>query len=287
MFERYTERARRVISFARFEASQFGSPYIETEHLLLGLLREDPNVATLLPETRSLSEIRGEIEKHIDPRERISTSVEIPLSAQCKRALYSAAEEANNMGERHVGTEHLLLGLLRIKDGLAAEILRGDQIDLGKVREKLRDPRHKQCVATASFDAPHSPDLHVAIEVFLAALRDGNLRDLEGFFVSSSCFVDASGKLWRGHHEIVPSLEILLAPFAKRNAKPIGEGHTYASANISVTTLIWEDVHLPGFSPLDLFRMSIVFGGYEGIPIAYLIQITPVGLEAAGKTAAN
>ena len=76
MFERYTEKARRVIFFARYEASQYGSPYIETEHLLLGLLREDRALAKkFLGEVNSEEGIRAEIEKHITPRERLSTSV--------------------------------------------------------------------------------------------------------------------------------------------------------------------------------------------------------------------
>src|SRR5881397_1641271 len=77
VFERYTEKARRVIFFARYEASQYGSPYIETEHLLLGIMREDRAlVKQFLGQSNAESEIRAEIEKHIPPRERISTSVE-------------------------------------------------------------------------------------------------------------------------------------------------------------------------------------------------------------------
>src|SRR6516162_4243279 len=114
VFERYTEKARRVIFFARYEASQYGSPYIETEHLLLGLMREDKALANrFLRQQGSIESIRKEIEARITIRERISTSVEVPLSAECKRILNSAAEEAERLGHKHVGTEHLLLGILR------------------------------------------------------------------------------------------------------------------------------------------------------------------------------
>jgi hypothetical protein len=287
MFERFTDKARRTIFYARFEASQYGSPYIETEHLLLGLLREDTNVATLLPEMKPIHQIRREVELLIEPRERISTSLEIPLSAQCKKALNLAAEEASNLKDRHVGTEHLLLGLLRIKDGLAATILCADKIDFAKLREKLRDPRHKRHIATAPLDLAHSPNLRGGFDSFIGALRNGSIPDLEDFFVSESCFVEATGKLWCGHEEIVPNLEILLAPFAKRRAKPIAQWRALSGATLLVASIIWEDVHLPGFSPLDLFRMSIVFGEYEGVPIAYLIQITPIGRETATKTTAT
>src|ERR1700676_423656 len=89
VFERYTEKARRVIFFARYEASQYGSPYIETEHLLLGLLREDRTLAKWFPRESNVEpEIRTEIEGQITQRERISTSVEVPLTEECKTALH-------------------------------------------------------------------------------------------------------------------------------------------------------------------------------------------------------
>ncbi len=112
MFERYTEKARRVIFFARYEASQFGSPYIETEHLLLGLLREDKALTNnFLRSHASVESIRKQIEGHTTIREKVSTSVDLPLSNECKRVLAYAAEEAERLSHKHIGTEHLLLGL--------------------------------------------------------------------------------------------------------------------------------------------------------------------------------
>src|SRR5208337_412812 len=114
MFERYTEKARRVIFFARYEASQFGSPYIETEHLLLGLLREDKALTNrFLRSHASVESIRKQIEGHTTIREKVSTSVDLPLSNECKRVLAYAAEEAERLSHKHIGTEHLLLGLFR------------------------------------------------------------------------------------------------------------------------------------------------------------------------------
>ena len=111
MFERYTEKARRVIFFARYEASQFGSPYIETEHLLLGLLREDKALTNrFLRSHASVESIRKQIEQHTTVREKVSTSVDLPLSNECKRVLAFAAEEAERLSHKHIGTEHLLLG---------------------------------------------------------------------------------------------------------------------------------------------------------------------------------
>ncbi len=138
MFERYTEKARRVIFFARYEASQFGSPYIETEHLLLGLLREDKALTfRFLRSHASVESIRKQIEGHITIREKVSTSVDLPLSNECKRVLAYAAEEAERLSHKHVGTEHLLLGLLREEKCFAAEILHERGLHLSTVREEL------------------------------------------------------------------------------------------------------------------------------------------------------
>ena len=104
MFERYTERARRVIFFARYEASQLGSGAIETEHLLLGLIREGKGLTSRLFAKGHLSmdQIRKDVEGRSPYREKVSTSLEIPLSTESKRVLGHAAEEA----ERHAPQLH-------------------------------------------------------------------------------------------------------------------------------------------------------------------------------------
>lgn len=104
MFERYTEKARRSIFFARWEASQFGSPEIEPEHLLLGLMRH-----TDIPGR----DVRAEIEQSLPRGEKTATSVDLPLSVHTKRALAFAAEESERAGHQHIGVEHMLLGLWR------------------------------------------------------------------------------------------------------------------------------------------------------------------------------
>jgi ATP-dependent Clp protease ATP-binding subunit ClpC len=135
MFERYTEKARRVIFFARYEASQFGSPWIETEHLLLGLLREDREILKrVTPSSVSPETIRQEIEAQTPVREKVSTSVDLPLSEACKRVLTYAAEEAERLAHKHIGTWHLLLGLLREEACLGAKILQGCGLRLEKLR---------------------------------------------------------------------------------------------------------------------------------------------------------
>jgi ATP-dependent Clp protease ATP-binding subunit ClpC len=139
MFERYTERARRVIFFARYEASQLGSAAIETEHLLLGLIREGKGLTSRLFSKGHLSmeQIRKEVESRSPDREKVSTSVDIPLSTESKRVLGYAAEEAERMLHNYIGTEHILLGLLREERCVAATILADKGMKLPAVREDI------------------------------------------------------------------------------------------------------------------------------------------------------
>jgi ATP-dependent Clp protease ATP-binding subunit ClpC len=140
MFERYTEKARRVIFFARYEASQFGSPYIETEHLLLGLLRQDKALANrFLRSHASVESIRKQIEAHSTIREKIATSVDLPLSEESKRVLAYAAEEAESLGHKHIDVEHLLLALLREERGFAANLLHERGVELARTRKEIAE----------------------------------------------------------------------------------------------------------------------------------------------------
>jgi hypothetical protein len=136
VFERYTEKARRVIFFARYEASQCGSPVIETEHLLLGILRETKHVVAILPLGAPQS-IRAQIEARIPSRPNTSTSIDLPLSNASKRILAYGAEEAERLKHRYIGSEHLFLGLLREKGCFAAELLEPFGVKLEQLRSKF------------------------------------------------------------------------------------------------------------------------------------------------------
>jgi ATP-dependent Clp protease ATP-binding subunit ClpC len=142
MFERYTEKARRVIFFARYEASALGSPYIESEHLLLGILREDKALTARFLRSQVAS-IRKQVEDETPTREKTSTSVDLPLSNESKRAMEYAAEEADRLAHKYIGTEHLLIGLLREEKCFAERILVERGVQLSQVREELARQPHE------------------------------------------------------------------------------------------------------------------------------------------------
>jgi hypothetical protein len=139
MFERYTGPARRVIFFARYEASQFGSATIESVHLLLGLIHEDnKGLHRFFRDPTTVEAIRRQIEDQVTIHEKISTSIDIPLSDECKWILSHAAEESEGLGNPHIDISHLLLGVLREENSFAANILKRLGLELTTVREELR-----------------------------------------------------------------------------------------------------------------------------------------------------
>ena len=156
MFERYTERARRVLFFARYEASQLGSISIETEHLLLGLIREGKGLTSRIfaRSHLALENIRKDIEGRTVFREKVSTSVEIPFSTETKRVLQFAAEEADRLLHNYIGTEHLLLGILREERAVASTILSEKGMRLNTVREDIVQLLNEKTTLTRVKETP-------------------------------------------------------------------------------------------------------------------------------------
>ncbi|MFA5090750.1 MAG: ATP-dependent Clp protease ATP-binding subunit [Candidatus Omnitrophota bacterium] len=141
MFNRFTERARKVIILAKEEARRFNHDYIGTEHILLGLIREGEGVAaTVLQKVGvSLEKIRLEIEKLVQPGPATQIIGDIPFTPRAKKALELAAEEARSLGHNYIGTEHLLLGLIREGEGMASQVLLNLGLDLTTVRNEVME----------------------------------------------------------------------------------------------------------------------------------------------------
>jgi hypothetical protein len=145
MFERYTEGARRTVFFARYEVSSLGSPSIDTEHLLLGILREDKELIrhVLLKVDYDLARQGVTKNAKLDPKKTVSTNVDLPLSEHAKRALKYSAEEADRLNHRHIGTTHLLLGLVRDREFTSAEVLSELGVKLESLRKNVETLGHR------------------------------------------------------------------------------------------------------------------------------------------------
>ena len=138
MFERYTDRARRVVVLAQEEAKNLNHDYIGTEHLLLGLIREDEGVAGRALESLgiSLAAVRQQVEEIIG-RGQQAPSAHIPFTPRAKKVLDLAHRESIALGHSYIGTEHILLGLIREGDGVAARVLVMLGADLNRVRQRV------------------------------------------------------------------------------------------------------------------------------------------------------
>lgn len=138
MFGRFTKRAQKVIMLAQEEAVRMHYPYVGTEHLLLGLIREGEGIASrVLADLNINAEgVRSAIEQIIEPGQAPG-QIEVTLTPRAKRVLELAIDEARRLGHNYVGTEHLLLGLIREGEGVAAQILTGSGADLNKVRSLI------------------------------------------------------------------------------------------------------------------------------------------------------
>jgi ATP-dependent Clp protease ATP-binding subunit ClpC len=144
MFDRFTDRARRVIILARKEADRFNHNYIGTEHLLLGLIRLGQGVAVNVLRRMGLDfeTIRMEVEKAVGRGPETKIIGDVPLTARAKKVIELAVEEARNLNHTYIGTEHLLLGLLQEEEGVAAKILRSLNVDVEQTRREVLAELH-------------------------------------------------------------------------------------------------------------------------------------------------
>ena len=139
MFDRFTDRAKKVMSFARQEAQKFNHEYIGTEHILLGLVQEGSGVAANVLKNMhiDLEKVRHEVEKIVKTGPSMVTMGQLPFTPRAKKVLELSMEEASQLSHNYIGTEHLLLGLIRENEGIAAQVLMNLGVKLDDVREEV------------------------------------------------------------------------------------------------------------------------------------------------------
>jgi uncharacterized protein (TIGR02246 family) len=279
MFERFTEKARRVIFFARYEASQYGSMSIETEHLLLGLFREDHALARkFLSQKGGAQSLRDEIESQITRGERLSTAVEIPISAECKRILNKAAEEAERLGSKHIGPEHILLGILHEPDCLAARLLHERGLTRDWLREELARPSddpQKKFEQTAQ-------DI-VSVMQIAHVWGQGQATEFARMFAADGQFVDPQGNLWIGPARIHEAARLVFA--APGWAKSIGkiEDVQFVGSKAALATLVWESSGKLEKPNPSCVRMTVILTQkLEGWSI---VRVQATGLQPQSRSA--
>jgi ATP-dependent Clp protease ATP-binding subunit ClpC len=172
MFERFTDRARRVVVLAQEEARMLNHNYIGTEHILLGLIHEGEGVAAKALESLniSLEAVRSQVEEIIGQGQAAPTG-HIPFTPRAKKVLELSLREALQLGHNYIGTEHILLGLIREGEGVAAQVLQKLGADLGRVRQTViqllegytghesrrKGRRRREAIEPLPVDAPTCP----------------------------------------------------------------------------------------------------------------------------------
>lgn len=249
MFERYTEKARRVIFFARYEASQYGSPYIESEHLLLGLAREDkPLIVAALPNLQLAGKtIRAEVEAGIERHPRTSVSLEVPLTEECEHILNFAAEEAERLGQKQVATDHLLLGILREGTCTAARILTQHGASAEELRRRIAEHPSDHIVGGTQSNvgyqsayARSQAPLGEAIDVFLKAWAAGDAKAVADLFAGHGQLWDVHGELWLSQAQIEKGVAAHFHTGRSADVAPDVRDIKMIAVNVAIVTLVWD-----------------------------------------------
>lgn len=187
MFERYSERARRAVFYARHQASMSGTGQIEAEHLLLGILHEDRDLVRRCFD--DVEPVRRDLLARLPPAQaRIPTSADMPISPACEHAMNRALSGANSLGDQHIGCEHLLLALAQEAGSPVAGVLRRHGLDAGRLRAQLRERPH---VCEEKSQSPPG-------RVYQPVPRPGDLLELDGGIVQvESISVQRDGEFFR------------------------------------------------------------------------------------------
>ncbi|HZX60312.1 MAG TPA: ATP-dependent Clp protease ATP-binding subunit [Candidatus Methylomirabilis sp.] len=180
MFERFTERARKVIILAREEAIRLGHNFVGTEHLLLGLVREGDGLAMAILKKLNvnLAVLKGEVEKIVSVGTQVAPAGEVPFTPQAKKVLEYAISEARSMGHNYIGTEHLLLGLVREGEGIASLVLRDSGVTVAAAKAQAQDLLGEQ--ATKAGGTGRTPALDEFGVELTGMARQGKLDPVIG-----------------------------------------------------------------------------------------------------------
>jgi len=182
MFEKFTERGRKVIIYAREEAEKRRNDYLGTEHLLLGLIREENSLPVMMLKKMGLSpeELRIEVERNLPTGSNILTFGDIPFTPRAKKVLELAVEEARLLGHGYIGSEHLLIGLIREEEGIAGKILRSLGANILGARQLAINLSMRGIYQTGKSRRSHTPALDEFGRDITQLAREGKLDPVVG-----------------------------------------------------------------------------------------------------------
>jgi len=183
-----------------------------------------------------------------------------------------AIEEAERLSHPHVATEHLLVGLLLAEGSLAAKLLQDRGVKLEKVRAELA-----KVPGTAIIEElrPSRVALQV-LETFLGAIKNAPATEISAFFTTNAQFIDCNGKRWAGFKEIDTNVQVLFAPYAKKNVRFVVESRDLDPSGFVIASVLWENVTVVGESRRSTHRMSVILARHRNNWAISFVQVTPV-----------
>jgi len=270
VYERLTEPARRSIFFARYEATHYASVFIEAEHLLLGILREDKPLTYFLQRRgASVDAIRQKLEERISApgRKKSADTTEVHLSAECHRVLRNAAAEADRLHDPSIGTAHLLLALLAEQDSGAGAILRESGVKASHLRQELERGAHAQR------DRP----LQTALEEFFQSWVKGEFKSFSSFFDDEAILIDERGVQHHGRAAIIEYCAAVRTGGMDMNTLEVTPSQAqFLQEKIAIVPIDWAFAEpLPG-QPPRLMRSLLVMREHDGQWWIAAAQLTEV-----------
>ncbi len=276
MFERLTEQSRRSIFFARYEATHYLNSFIETEHLLLGILREDKPLSSFLQRRgASVDEIRRKLEERISApgRKKSADTTELHLSAECHRILKNAVAEADRFHDPNIGTAHLLLALLSEQESAAAGILRDSGVKAAQLRQELERG------ASAQRERP----LQAALEDFFQSWVRGEFKSFSSFFEDDAMLIDERGAQHHGTAAITEYCSRVRDGGMDLNTLEITpSGAHFLQEKVAVVPIDWAFADaVPGQAPRRVRSMLVMRerDGQWWIAAAQLTEVRPAGTD--------
>jgi hypothetical protein len=267
MFERYTEHARRAIYFAKYEAAHAGSRSIDPEHLALGLLWDSyPLVRYLNSSATTLPGLREKLGVRPNPRKPLSMKDQIPLSTRSKQIIRETALASDDLGQNHIGPEHLMLALLKIKKPLLDKIFPGGQADLDSLRNRIAKVPPPVTNAEANGNS-------VTVASVLESLTAGVDDIFLPYLADELQFMGVNGNLHLGRNAFVKSKKDLLGPFSGKTVTFKVEAEEKKSSGIRICTLLWKEPNKVGKLDEDDLPMTALFSvGNDGFSL-FLIDV--------------
>jgi hypothetical protein len=281
MFERYTEHARRAIFFAKYEAGNAGSRSIDPDHLALGLLWDAyPLMKYLNSGAITLPDLREKLGFRSTRKMPFSMKDNVPLSMRSKKILRESAVASDDLGQKHIGPEHLMLALVKVKESFLSKMFPRGHADLNSLRNrvaKVPPPMPKVEAIENSF----------TVARVLESLAEGVEDAFLPYLADELQFMGKDGNLHLGRDAFIENRQEILGPLTGKTVTFKVEDEEKKFSGIRLCTLLWKESNKAGKPEEDDLRMTGLFSAGDNGFSVFLIQVSSLSPSAAVEAPGN